>query len=114
MSSATVPPGYRFGYARISTLDQNEALQRDALTAAGCDRLFVDKASGKLESRPALDQMLEQILPGDTDVIWGLMRLARRLRHLIDMFPDLDTRGVAARTLTESIDTSTPGGRLVF
>ena len=67
-----------FGYARVSTLEQDESLQRDALTAAGCERIFVDKASGKLPSRPALDRMLEQLRPGDTVVIWRLDRSAGR------------------------------------
>jgi DNA invertase Pin-like site-specific DNA recombinase len=102
------------GYARVSTLEQDESLQPEALTAAGCERIFVDKASGKLASRPELDRMLEQVRPGDTVVIWRLDRLGRSLRHLIDIFADLDERGVAVRSLTENLDTSTPGGRLVF
>ena len=114
MESERTPTGLIMGYARVSTLEQDESMQRDALAAAGCDRLFVDKASGKLESRPALDHMLDHLRPGDTVVIWQLDRLGRSLRHLIDIFADLDNRGVAVRSLTESIDTSTPGGRLVF
>ncbi len=114
MSSATSTTHYRFGYARVSTLQQDEALQRDALQAAGCDRIFVDKASGKLESRPALDALLEQARPGDSVVVWRLDRLGRSLRHLIETVADLEHRGVAFVSLTESIDTSTPGGRLVF
>jgi len=106
--------GFRFGYARVSTLEQDEALQRDALTAAGCDRIFVDKASGKLESRPALDALLNQLGPGDTVVVWRLDRLGRSLRHLMETVADLEHRGVAFQSLTESIDTSTPGGKLVF
>ncbi len=69
MSTATRITHYRLGYARVSTLQQDESLQRDALQAAGCDRIFVDKASGKLESRPALDALLEQARPGDT--VWS-------------------------------------------
>jgi len=106
--------GLALGYARVSTLEQHEDLQRDALTAAGCDRLYVDKASGKLGPRPALDSMLDQLRAGDTVVVWRLDRLGRSLRHLIDIFADLDDRGVAVRSLTESIDTSTPGGKLIF
>jgi hypothetical protein len=75
---------YKLGYARVSTLDQDPALQQDALTAAGCDRIFVDKASGKLESRPALDDLLEQARPGDTVVVWRLDRLGRSLKHLLE------------------------------
>jgi DNA invertase Pin-like site-specific DNA recombinase len=111
MSSAT---GYRLGYARVSTLEQDPALQHDALLAAGCERIFVDKASGKLESRPALDELLEQARPGDTVVVWRLDRLGRSLRHLLEAVTALESRGVAFVSLTESIDTSTPGGRLVF
>lgn len=108
------PPGYRLGYARVSTLDQDPALQQDALLGAGCQRLFVDKASGKLESRPALDDLLAQARPGDTVVVWRLDRLGRSLRHLLETVTELEQRGVAFVSLTENIDTSTPGGRLVF
>ncbi len=105
---------YKLGYARVSTLDQDPALQLDALTAAGCDRIFVDKASGKLASRPALDDLLEQLRPGDTVVVWRLDRLGRSLRHLLETVADFERRGVSFISLTENIDTSTPGGRLVF
>ena len=105
---------YKLGYARVSTLDQDPALQHDALTAAGCDRIFVDKASGKLASRPALDDLLEQVRPGDTVGVWRLDRLGRSLRHLIDVVQGLQERKVALVSLTEQIDTSTPGGRLIF
>jgi DNA invertase Pin-like site-specific DNA recombinase len=105
---------YRLGYARVSTLEQDPALQRDALTAAGCQRIFVDKASGKLESRPALDDLLEQVRPGDTVVVWRLDRLGRSLRHLIETVSALEQRDVAFVSLTENIDTGTPGGRLIF
>jgi DNA invertase Pin-like site-specific DNA recombinase len=106
--------GYRVGYARVSTLEQDDALQRDALTAAGCQRIFTDKASGKLEQRPALDTMLDQLRSGDTVVVYRLDRLGRTLRHLIDTVNDLESRGIAFLSLTESIDTSSPGGKLVF
>ncbi len=105
---------FKLGYARVSTLQQDEALQRDALQAAGCDRIFVDKASGKLESRPALDALLDQARPGDTVVVWRLDRLGRSLRHLIETVGQLEHQGVAFVSLTENIDTSTPGGKLVF
>jgi DNA invertase Pin-like site-specific DNA recombinase len=105
---------YRFGYARVSTLDQDEALQHDALMAAGCHRVFVDRVSGKFEHRPALDATLGQLRPGDSVTVWRLDRLGRSLRHLIDVVGDLDQRGVAFRSLTESIDTGTPGSKLTF
>jgi DNA invertase Pin-like site-specific DNA recombinase len=114
MSNENLGAGLVLGYARVSTLEQNEDLQRDALTAAGCDRLYVDRASGKLGPRPALATMLDQLRAGDTVVVWRLDRLGRSLRHLIDVFADLDDRGVSVRSLTESIDTSTPGGKLIF
>lgn len=105
---------YRLGYARVSTTQQDEALQLDALNKAGCDRLFIDKASGKLASRPALDDLLEQARTGDALVVWRLDRLGRSLRHLLDVVADLEQRGVAFVSLCESMDTSTPGGKLIF
>ena len=113
MSSETTR-GMTFGYARVSTTQQDEALQHDALEKAGVDRIFIDKASGATESRPALDELLGQLRPGDTVVVWRLDRLGRSLRHLIDVVGDLEQRGVGLRSLTESIDTSTPGGKLIF
>lgn len=113
MTSAT-SAGYRIGYARVSTLEQDPALQHDALTAAGCQRIFTDRASGKLESRPALAELLQQLRPGDTLVVWRLDRLGRSLRHLLDTVTDLEVKGVGFASLNESLDTRTPGGRLVF
>lgn len=111
MSSETA---MTFGYARVSTAGQDEALQLDALKKAGCDRIFTDHASGATSSRPALDELLGMARRGDTLVIWRLDRLGRSLRHLLEMVGDLEERGVALRSLTESIDTSSPAGRLVF
>ena len=105
---------YKIGYARVSTLQQDETLQLDALHAAGCDRIFTDKASGKLEHRPALDHLLAQVRPGDSVVVWRLDRLGRSLRHLIETVAAWENQQVAFLSLTESIDTSTPGGKLVF
>ncbi len=102
------------GYARVSTTEQNPDLQVDALTAAGCWRVWTDHASGALDRRPQLDAVLEQLRPGDTLVVWRLDRLGRSLRHLIDVVTGLDERGVGFRSLRESIDTTTAGGRLVF
>jgi len=84
------------------------------LIAAGCQKVFVDRASGKLEHRPALDTMLEQLRPGDSVTVWRLDRLGRSLRHLIDVVAELESRSVTFRSLTEAIDTSTPGGKLTF
>lgn len=106
--------GELLGYARVSTLEQNADLQRDALGAAGCWRVFTDHVSGVREQRPELDRVLEALRPGDTLVVWRLDRLGRSLRHLIDVATDLAARGVGFRSLTESVDTTTPGGRLIF
>ena len=114
MSNETQPQGMVFGYSRVSTTDQDQALQEDALTKAGVDQIFTDTASGAKTSRPALDELLSMLRPGDTVVVWRLDRLGRSLRHLIDVFSDLESKGVAIRSLTESLDTSTPGGRLIF
>ncbi len=102
------------GYARVSTTEQNPDLQVDELTAAGCWKVWTDRASGALDRRPQLDEVLEQLRPGDTLVVWRLDRLGRSLRHLIDVVTALDERGVGFRSLRESIDTTTAGGRLVF
>jgi len=101
-------------YARISTPSQDPALQLDALNAAGCYRLFTDTASGKLAERPELDRLLDQLRPGDTLAVWRLDRLGRSLAHLIDLAAILEARSVGFRSLSEGIDTTTPGGRLVF
>jgi DNA invertase Pin-like site-specific DNA recombinase len=102
------------GYARVSTADQRPELQLDALRAAGCARVFVDTASGALDTRPELARALDHLRPGDTLVVWKLDRLGRSLRHLIETLGALEQRGVGFRSLQESLDTTTPGGRLVF
>ena len=102
------------GYLRVSTLDQDPALQRDALAAAGCAKLFEDRASGARTDRPGLAQALGFLREGDVFVVWKLDRLGRSLPHLIETVGALADRGVGFRSLTEAIDTTTPGGRLVF
>jgi DNA invertase Pin-like site-specific DNA recombinase len=102
------------GYARVSTDGQDHALQLDALRSAGCDRVFVETASGTRTDRPELAKALEQARSGDQICIWRLDRLARSLRHLIDIADDLNRRGIALRPLTEAIDTTTPSGRFMF
>jgi DNA invertase Pin-like site-specific DNA recombinase len=102
------------GYARVSTLEQDPTLQLDALAAAGCDRIFTDHASGALEDRVELARVLDHARDGDTLAVWRLDRLGRSLRHLVDTVMDLERRGVGFRSLSESIDTTTSGGRLVF
>jgi len=102
------------GYARVSTLDQNPALQLDALKVAGCERIFTEKASGAQRERSQLKAALEYIRQGDTFVVWKLDRLARSMRQLIETVEDLQVRGIELRSLTESIDTASAGGRLIF
>jgi DNA invertase Pin-like site-specific DNA recombinase len=102
------------GYARVSTTAQDEALQEDALNAAGCVKVFTDKVSGTKASRPELDKMLEQLRPDDVVVVWKLDRLGRSVQHLVSVVNDLAERGVGFRSITESIDTTTNGGKLIF
>jgi DNA invertase Pin-like site-specific DNA recombinase len=105
----------RVGYGRVSTRDQNPDGQRDALAAAGCDEVFVDKASGKLASRPELDKaLLIAARAGDQLVITKLDRLGRSLEHLIALSTQLQTRGVDLVVLDQGIDTSTAVGRMFF
>lgn len=106
--------GDLLGYARVSTQDQNASLQLDALKAAGCIKVFTDKASGSLDRRPQLDRLLDQLRPGDTVVVWRLDRLGRSLKHLIQLIEDLAEKGVGFRSLTEGMDTTTAGGKLIF
>lgn len=102
------------GYARVSTLEQDVALQVDALKKADCDNIFDDTASGASTQRPGLTEALSYVRKGDTLVVWRLDRLGRSLRHLIDVIADLEERGIGFRSLQESIDTTTSGGRLIF
>lgn len=102
------------GYARVSTLDQNLALQEDALQGAGCEKIFHDKSSGSKTDRTGLRAALEFVRTGDTLLVWRLDRLGRSLKHLIEMVNQLEERGIGFRSLQEAIDTTTSGGRLVF
>lgn len=106
--------GLLVGYARVSTGDQNPALQTDALKAAGCARTFVDKASGAKADRPELAACLDYCRPGDILTVWRLDRLGRSLTHLIATITALSDRGVGFKSLTEGFDTTTPGGELIF
>ena len=87
---------------------------RSTPSAAGCYRVFTETASGTRADRPTLEQLLDQLRPGDTLVVWKLDRLGRSLRHLVDTVTGLAERGVGFRSLQEAIDTTTPGGKLVF
>lgn len=102
------------GYARVSTADQNSALQTDALTAVGCSRVFFETASGALSDRPQLNAALDYLRAGDTLVVWKLDRLARSINHLIATIENLQQLGCGFQSLTESIDTTTPTGKLIF
>jgi DNA invertase Pin-like site-specific DNA recombinase len=104
----------KVGYMRVSRIEQDEALQRDALEAAGCEKLFLDKITGVKFERKGLDEALAFLRPGDTLVVWKLDRAGRSLQHLIEMLNSLQARGVDFISLTEKIDTSTPGGKLIF
>ena len=102
------------GYARVSTQDQAPALQLDALQAAGCEKVYQEKASGAQRDRPELLAAIGYMREGDTLVVWKLDRLARSIKQLIETVENLGTRGIGFRSLTEAIDTTTPGGKLVF
>lgn len=104
----------KIGYARVSTLDQNLDLQRDALERAGCEKFFADMASGAVDSRKGLTDAIGFARSGDILVVWKLDRLGRSLKHLIETVNLLDRRGVGFASVQEQIDTTTPGGKLVF
>ncbi|GBQ61387.1 DNA resolvase [Ameyamaea chiangmaiensis NBRC 103196] len=103
-----------FGYARVSTVEQNEGLQVDALKSQGCKKIYTDKASGSKSSRPELDKMLKRLKEGDTVIIWKLDRLGRSTVHLANLLEELRLKGVSVRSLTEGIDTAGSLGRFLF
>src|SRR4051812_32756374 len=94
------------GYARVSTGDQDPALQQEALEGAGCSRVFTETASGALAVRPQLEAALAYVRPGDVLVVWRLDRLGRSLKHLVGVIGHLEERGVAFMSLHENIDTT--------
>ena len=102
------------GYARVSTRDQKPHLQLDALNEAGCERVFKEAVSGAKRERPELQAALDFMHAGDTLVIWKLDRLARSTRQLLDTVEGLSQRNIGLKTLTQDIDTTTAGGRLIF
>jgi DNA invertase Pin-like site-specific DNA recombinase len=102
------------GYARVSTYEQTLALQQDALQKAGCSKLFTDTASGAKTERKGLEEALNYVRKGDTLVVWRLDRLGRSLPHLIATMTNLEERGIGFKSLTENIDTTTSGGKLIF
>jgi len=105
----------KYGYARVSTDDQNPAMQLAALEKAGCAKVFKDEGiSGATTKRPALLRCLKTLEAGDTLIVWKLDRLGRSLRDLIHMLDDLRARGVRFQSITEAIDTETPTGRAMW
>ena len=102
------------GYARVSTQDQNLDLQIEALTNAGCEKLFHDKTSGTRAERPGLSKVLETLREGDTLVVWKLDRLGRSVKNLVDLVSTLQKQGIQFKSLTDAIDTGTSSGRFFF
>lgn len=102
------------GYARVSTQDQSLNSQLDALNAVGCEQIFEEKITGKQKDRPELNVCLRTLREGDVLVVWKLDRLARSLKDLVEIISDLDERKIGFKSLTESIDTTSAGGKLIF
>jgi DNA invertase Pin-like site-specific DNA recombinase len=102
------------GYARVSTQDQTLNLQKDALEKIGCNKIFTDTASGAKTERRGLNEALDYVREGDTLVVWRLDRLGRSFKHLIETISQLNTRKIGFKSLTENIDTTTSGGKLIF
>lgn len=102
------------GYARVSTQDQNLELQLDALTKAGCQKVYEDKVSGTRGPRPGLAMVMKMLREDDILVVWKLDRLGRSVKQLVNLVGDLQKQGVQFKSLTDAIDTSTPSGRFFF
>lgn len=103
-----------FGYAPVSTSEQDALLQIDALNRIGCERIYAKNKSGAQKDRPELSRCLETLRYGDTLVVWRLDRLRRSLQKLVEIINDIEVRGIGFKSITESIDTTTAGGKLVF
>ncbi len=104
----------QIGYARVSPVDQNAALQHDALKAAGCEKIFTDEVSGGFTARRELDRALAGLEPSDTLVVWKLDRLGRSLSHLVNLIAELGARGISFRSLSDPIDTTKASGHQVL
>jgi DNA invertase Pin-like site-specific DNA recombinase len=102
------------GYARVSTQDQTLDLQTDALSSAGCEKIFTDTMSGAKAERQGLQEAMDHLRAGDTLVVWRLDRLGRTLKHLIGTISDLSDQGIGFKSLQEIMDTTTSGGKLIF
>ena len=103
-----------FGYARVSTQEQDNIAQINALKSAGCESIFHEKASGGRWDRPELHSLYDQIRAGDVLVVWKLDRLSRSLRDMLHLMEKLDQAGAGFKSLTEAIDTTTPAGRMMM
>lgn len=104
----------KIGYARVSTTDQNPNSQRDALKAAGCEKIVTEKISGASNTRPKLDKLLKSLEAGDVLTVWRLDRMGRSLPHLLEVVGDLKARDIGFQSLNETIDTTTANGELIF
>jgi DNA invertase Pin-like site-specific DNA recombinase len=104
----------KIGYARVSTQDQKLELQIDALQQDGCERIYQEKKSGKNKERPELEQMLAQLRPGDTVVVWKLDRLGRSLKDLVSLMDEFRSKGIEFVSLKDGINTTTITGRFTF
>jgi DNA invertase Pin-like site-specific DNA recombinase len=102
------------GYARVSTHDQNLLLQKEALEKVGCERIYTDEVSGIKSKKPNLEKVLEMLRENDTLVVWKLDRLGRSVKSLIELVQNLEDQNIHFRSITDSIDTSTPSGRFFF
>ena len=102
------------GYARVSTIEQDTALQLDNLQKSGCEKIYQESVSGISKTRPELDKCLDNLRAGDTLIVWRLDRLGRSLKDLVSIITDLELRNVGFRSITEAIDTTTSSGKLVF
>ncbi|MCL5674315.1 MAG: recombinase family protein [Candidatus Omnitrophica bacterium] len=104
----------KVGYARVSTIEQNLNLQIDALKQAGCEKIITDEISDSVAERPGLNKLKEILRKDDILIVWRLDRLGRTLKHLIEWVNELEQQGVGFKSLQETIDTTTSGGKLVF
>jgi DNA invertase Pin-like site-specific DNA recombinase len=104
----------KIGYARVSTLEQNKDLQINALKEVGCEKIFTDDISGAKTDRKGLNEAIAYMRPGDVFVVWKLDRAGRSLAHLIQILNTLIAQGSEFISLTEKIDTTTAGGKLIF
>ncbi|HAX4072106.1 TPA: recombinase family protein [Escherichia coli] len=104
----------QYGYARVSTFDQNLELQLEALRSSGCDRIFKDKISGAKSKRPGLDKLIKVLRPGDTVVVWKLDRMGRSLIHLVELLNFFLSNNIEFISVTEGIKISTSIGRFAY